>query len=91
MKIVYCVYSLESPGAMFNTYQLELPMSRTYFHCSKGVRAIEVGLYYTLYAIANMAATIITVVTMSLGALVHLHNLPFSKEKPFLRHPVKFH
>ena len=27
---------------MINTHQLELPLSRTYFHGSKGVRAIEV-------------------------------------------------
>ena len=33
------------PGAMINTHQLELPLSRTYFHVSKGVRAIEVLLY----------------------------------------------
>ena len=33
------------PGAMINTHQLELPLSRTYFHVSKGIRAIEVLLY----------------------------------------------
>ena len=32
-------------GAMINTRKLELPLSRTYFHSSKGVRAIEVRLY----------------------------------------------
>ena len=30
---------------MINTNELELPLSRTYFHGSKGVRAIEVLLY----------------------------------------------
>ena len=30
---------------MINTHKLELPLSRTYFHGSKGVRAIEVRLY----------------------------------------------
>ena len=30
---------------MINTYKLELPLSRKYFHGSKGVRAIEVLLY----------------------------------------------
>ena len=30
---------------MINTHNLELPLSRTYFHDSKGVRAIEVLLY----------------------------------------------
>ena len=45
-------YSLESPrliawpGAMINTHKFELPLSRTYFHGTKGVRAIEVLLYH---------------------------------------------
>ena len=30
---------------MINTHKLELPVFRTYFHGSKGVRAIEVLLY----------------------------------------------
>ena len=30
---------------MVNTHKLELPLSRTYFHGSKGIRAIEVLLY----------------------------------------------
>ena len=30
---------------MINTDKLELPLSRTYFHGTKGVRAIEVLLY----------------------------------------------
>ena len=30
---------------MINTHRLEQPLSRTYFHVSKGVRAIEVLLY----------------------------------------------
>ena len=30
---------------MINTHELELPLSRTYFHDSKGVRAINVLLY----------------------------------------------
>ena len=35
---------------MINTHKLELPLSQTYFHGSKGVRAIEVLLYYVVYA-----------------------------------------
>ena len=38
-------YSASWPGAMINTHKLELPLSRTYFHGSKGVRAIEVLQY----------------------------------------------
>ena len=34
------------PGAMINLHWLELPMARTIFHGPKGVRAIEVQLYY---------------------------------------------
>ena len=30
---------------MINTHQVEQPLSRIYFHGSKGVRAIEVLLY----------------------------------------------
>ena len=30
---------------MINSHLLELPLSRTYFHSSKGVRVIEVLLY----------------------------------------------
>ena len=33
---------------MINTHELELPLSRTYFHGSKGVRGIEVLLYLHL-------------------------------------------
>ena len=33
------------PGGMINTHSLKLPLSRIYFHCSKGVQAIEVLLY----------------------------------------------
>ena len=66
-KMVYFVYSLESPqntqytfmlkkierypynaswpGVMINTHSLELPLSRTYFRGSKGIRAIEVLLF----------------------------------------------
>ena len=33
------------PGAMINPQWLELPMSRTYFHGPKDVRAIETRLY----------------------------------------------
>ena len=48
-EIVCCVYSLESPfaswpGAMIKSHWLELPISRTYFHGPKDVRAIEVWL-----------------------------------------------
>ena len=32
-------------GAMINLHWLELPINRTIFHSSKGVRAIEVLLY----------------------------------------------
>ena len=34
------------PGAMINLHRLELPIARTIFHGLKGVRAIEVRLYY---------------------------------------------
>ena len=34
------------PGAMINLHWLELPMARTIFHGPKGVRAIEVRLYF---------------------------------------------
>ena len=74
LKMVYCVYSLQSPqwgdsnekkqhtftfkniknnpflaswpGAKINPHWLELPLSRTNFHGSKGVPAIEVRLYF---------------------------------------------
>ena len=39
-------YNATWPGAMINTDQLGLPLSRTYFHGPKGVRAIEVLQYY---------------------------------------------
>ena len=35
------------PGAMINLHLLELPMARTIFHGPKGVRAIEVRLYFS--------------------------------------------
>ena len=35
-------------GAMINLHWLELLMARTFFHGSKGVRAIEVRLYIIL-------------------------------------------
>ena len=35
-------YYSSCPRAMSNTHKLELPLSRTYFHGSKGVRAIEI-------------------------------------------------
>ena len=38
------IYLLSWPGAMINTHKLELPLSRTSFYGSKGVRAIEVRL-----------------------------------------------
>ena len=34
---------------MIYTHQLELPLSRTYFHGPKGVRAIEVLQYFILW------------------------------------------
>ena len=34
-------YHASWPGAMINSYKLELPLSRTHFHGSKGVGAIE--------------------------------------------------
>ena len=39
------LYYASYPGAMNNIYQLELPLSRTYFYGSKGVRAIEFLLF----------------------------------------------
>ena len=38
---------------MMNTHLLELPLSRTYFHGSKGVRAIEVSLYLNAFLIVS--------------------------------------
>ena len=35
-------------GAMINLHWLELPMARTIFHGPKGVRAIEVRLYFLI-------------------------------------------
>ena len=32
---------------MMNTHKLELPLTRTYFYGSNGVRAIEVLLYFS--------------------------------------------
>ena len=37
------------PGAIIHTHNLELPLSRTSFHGSKGVRAIEVWLYFRFF------------------------------------------
>ena len=38
---------------MINTHWLELPLSRTNFHGPKGVRAIEVRLYFNCLKLAN--------------------------------------
>ena len=38
-------YDASSSGAMNDTHKLKLPLSQTYFHSSKGVRATEVLLY----------------------------------------------
>ena len=37
------------PGAMIKLHWLELPMTRTLFHGPKGVRAIEVRLYFAFH------------------------------------------
>ena len=39
------LWFVSCPGAVINTHKLKLSMSRTHFHRSKGVRAIEVLLY----------------------------------------------
>ena len=39
------VYYASRPRAMVDTHLLELSLSRTYFHSSKGVRVIEVLPY----------------------------------------------
>ena len=44
---------------MIYTHWLELPLSRTYFHSPKGVRAIEVSTVYTTPRTKFQAATII--------------------------------
>ena len=44
------LYFAFGSGAMINTHQLELPLSRTYFHSPKGVRTIELRLYHGLLA-----------------------------------------
>ena len=46
-KIYGIFYSV--PSAVINSHYLELPLCRTYFHGSKGVRAIEVLLYFSLH------------------------------------------
>ena len=38
-------YYASWPGAMINTHSLKLPPSRTYFHGSKGVLAIDALLH----------------------------------------------
>ena len=51
-NIPSCIRKLKSyphyasrPGFLNSTHKLELPLSRTHFHGSKGVCAIEVSLY----------------------------------------------
>ena len=39
---------------MINTHKLELPLSQTRFHGSKGVRAIEVLLYISLFSAVTL-------------------------------------
>ena len=43
------LYFASCSGTMINTHWLELPLSRTYLHSPKSVRAIEVRLYILLY------------------------------------------
>ena len=58
MKKIYRFYA-SWPGAMINIHYLELPLSRTSFHGSKGVRAIEVRLYlYILFTIFKIGGKI---------------------------------
>ena len=44
--------------AMINLQWLELPMSRTNFHCPKDVRAIEVRLYISIVVVIGQSATL---------------------------------
>ena len=43
---------------MINTHMLELPLSRTYFLCSKGVRTTEVRLYLFILALLGLKMTL---------------------------------
>ena len=45
------------PGAMINTHLLELPLSGTYFHGLKGVRAIEVRLYFAVLVVLKLKSS----------------------------------
>ena len=48
-------YYASCPGTMLNTHKLDLrTMSQTYFHGSKGVRAIEVLLYDELHGVVSI-------------------------------------
>ena len=46
-------YDASETGDMINTHYLELPLIRTYFYVSKGVRAIEVLLYIIMDSSQN--------------------------------------
>ena len=70
------------PGAMIRTYWLEVPLSRTYFHDSKGVRAIE----FLLYLVALINEKLFSfrlysnfIVYIILTFLVYLLQKPYSK------------
>ena len=52
------------PGALINPHWLELPLSRTNFHGPKGVRAIEVLLYYSKVCCEIRKIKIIVIIIM---------------------------
>ena len=62
---------------MINTHLLKLPLSRTYFHGPKGVRAIEVRLYSNFFIVGIQSVKHSTVTSlMSLFQLtVHYMSL----------------
>ena len=52
---LFMVKKIKKISTEINTHWLELPLSRTYFHCPKGVRATEVRLYIDLLALQIQA------------------------------------
>ena len=61
---------------MINIHQLELPLSRTYFHGSEGVRAIEVVLYlvkrYILYCDKQITTCVNTAIKYTVSDALYL-------------------
>ena len=64
------------PGAMINLHWLELPMARTLFHGPKGVRAIEVRLYFVKNVFKNVRSNIVRLRTGVLTGFTNIHFFP---------------